>query len=138
MAYLEEDTETFDAQLGRIHLITSTSTAEELASFLDIHPSEIAKARRRGKIPAEWLVVMMMSESILPEWILTGRGPCCTLDVWDSAQRPIGEEMAVQQADREALRRLPSTALAKELVRRIAVGRINASAGWRDGTNEPE
>ena len=128
MTYFDESTDTFDQQLGRIHLVTSTTTDDDLADFLGIQPSQIAEARQHGKIPSDWLVIIMLAENILPEWILTGRGECCTLDVWDSSQRPICEEPVAQQADREALRRLPSVALAKELVRRIAVGQANAFA----------
>lgn len=100
--------------------------------FLGIHPSEIDAARQRGKIPAEWLVTMMMAESILPEWILTGQGPCCTFDVWDSHMRPGGDDATARQADRAALRRLPSVALAKELVRRIAVAQTNGFVRWQE------
>lgn len=59
---------TFEAQLERIHHAAGVRTQAELAAFLGIRQAEIANARRRSKIPAEWLITLMLVKQILPEW----------------------------------------------------------------------
>ena len=110
---------TFDGQFSRIQLVIKATTLSEFAGFFGIHPSAIGAARRRGKIPSDWLVILMRAKGVLPDWVLTGRGPCHApvlgrYEVYD-------EDAAEQEEDRKALRRLSSSMLANEMVRRIAV-----------------
>jgi len=118
-----DDPTLFHEQLDRIRLVINADTQEELAKFFGIDPQEIVDAERSGKIPAEWLMILLQAEYVSPEWVQTGRGACYTFDVTDHYEI-LDEEAAIQLADREALRRLPSGLLAKELARRIAVAEI--------------
>ncbi len=95
-----------------------------LADFLNIRQSAVSDAKRRGKIPAEWLVILMRIKKVFPEWILTGNGPCFAVIL--SNRYETGTEAAERREDEESLRRLSSRALADELVRRIAVSRSDS------------
>ena len=46
----------------------------ELGRFLGINQSAISDAKRRGTIPAEWLLTLLRGKGINPDWILTGKG----------------------------------------------------------------
>lgn len=59
----------FDKQMCRIQFITGAHTQLALADFLGIRQSAVSDAKRRGKIPAEWLVILMWSKNVSPEWI---------------------------------------------------------------------
>lgn len=122
-----DDVPAFEGQMERIKFATGKRTQVELADFLGIRQSAISDAKRRGKIPSCWLVILMRIKSVNPEWILTGNGPCFADD---SPRQPgtyeTGKEAAERQADEEALRRLPSRMLADELVRRIVFSQEKA------------
>ncbi len=111
----------FNEQMERIKFITGKRTQIELADLLGIKRSSVADAKRRGKIPSSWLVILMRVKNVHPEWILTGKGPYSLSKQPEVGHYETGDEAAVRRADEEALRRLPSRMLADELVRRIAV-----------------
>lgn len=111
----------FDEQMGRIKLITGKRTQVELADLLGVKQSSISDAKRRGSIPANWLIVLMRLNYANPEWILTGNGP---LFVSFSSIRPLYKtenEEADYKAKEKILRQLPTRMLADELVRRISI-----------------
>ncbi len=108
----------FDAQMERVQLAMGTRTQFELADLFGIRQSAISDAKRRGKIPTDWLLFLVREKSINPEWILTGKGPRHILAPRESGRY---ETSADRLADEEVLRRLPARMLADELVRRIAV-----------------
>lgn len=70
------ENQNFDTQMERIKLITGKRTQIELADFFGIRQSSISDAKRRGKIPSGWLVILMRVKNVHPEWILTRTGPC--------------------------------------------------------------
>ncbi len=111
----------FDEQMRRIKLITGKRTQVELADLLGVKQSSISDAKRRGSIPANWLIVLMRLNCANPEWILTGNGP---LFVSFSPIRPLyktEDEEADYKAKEKVLRQLPTRMLADELVRRISI-----------------
>lgn len=117
---------TFLAQMDRIKLVTGKRTDVELAEFFGVRQSALSDAKRRGKIPSGWLVILMRVKNVQPEWILTGNGPSHFTSPPETGRYETGEEARDRKADEEALRRLPSRMLADELVRRIAVSQENA------------
>ena len=117
---------TFDAQFERIKLITGKQTQIELADFLGIRQSAISDAKRRGKLPSGWLVILMRIKRVNPEWVLAGHGPCFTQPHLEAGHYETGVEAEEKRQNEEALRRLPSQMLADELVRRIVVSQDNA------------
>ena len=60
--------------LERIHAATNTRTQTELAALLNIRQSSISDAKRRNAIPSDWLVKLLRTRGLNPEWILTGQG----------------------------------------------------------------
>ena len=112
---------TFADQMERIRLITGKRTQTELADLLGVKQSSVSDAKRRGKIPSSWLVVLMRYKGANPEWVLTGRGPTFVSLPPATPRYETGDEAAERKADEEALKRLPSRMLADELVRRIAI-----------------
>lgn len=112
----------FEEQIRRMQEVTGKQTQAELAEFLGVCPSSVSDAGRRGKIPSGWLLTLMWVKGVLPEWVLTGNGPCFIA----GPSSPVGccetgDAYRERTVDEEALRRLSSRALADELVRRIAV-----------------
>ena len=45
-----------------------------MGRFLGINQSAISDAKRRGTIPAEWLLTLLRGKGINPDWVLTGKG----------------------------------------------------------------
>lgn len=118
----------FDAQMERIKLMTGKKTQIELAHFLGVRQSSISDAMRRGKIPSSWLVILLHTKNVNPEWILTGKGSCFMPLPQIEGFYESGEDYAERRADEDALRRLSSRMLADELVRRIAVSQETRGA----------
>lgn len=115
------ENQVFDEQMERIKLITGKRTQTDLAALLGIRQSSVSDAKRRGKIPSGWLVILMRYKLVNPEWVLTGNGPAYVSFPPTEPRYETGDEFAERRANEEALRRLPSRMLADELVRRIAV-----------------
>ncbi|MCL1939914.1 MAG: helix-turn-helix domain containing protein [Desulfovibrionaceae bacterium] len=61
--------------LDRVFEAAGCRTQIELADFLGIKQSSISDAKRRGSIPADWLVALLRLKRVNPEWIMTGQGP---------------------------------------------------------------
>lgn len=116
----------FDTQMERILLVTRTRTQVELAEFLGIRQSSVSDAKRRGSIPAEWLISILRVRNVHPEWILTGNGPCYLPVPTPPGHYESDDAYQERQREKAALRELSSRALADELVRRIAVSQADA------------
>lgn len=126
------ENQVFDAQMERIKRITGKRTQVELAEFFGIRQSSISDAKRRGKIPSSWLVILMRVRNVLPEWVLTGKGPCYATLPTARGCYETGDAAAERKADEEALKRLPSLMLAVELVRRVVVSQENVFCSKSD------
>ena len=114
----------FKAQMRRIYCLTQTRTKTELAEYLGVSLSAVEDAAQSGKIPADWLLVLLRVNNASPDWILAGQGPRFMgrpLDRYET-----GEEAVERWGAIEALRRVPSRLLADELVRRIVVAQSQA------------
>lgn len=60
--------------LNRVFEIAGCRTQTELAEFLGISQSAIADAKKRGRIPSDWLLTLWRRKGANPDWILTGQG----------------------------------------------------------------
>ena len=60
---------------ARLYRVTGCRTQAELAELLDIRQSTISVAKRRGSVPSEWLLRLLRTKWINPDWVLTGLGP---------------------------------------------------------------
>jgi NTP pyrophosphatase (non-canonical NTP hydrolase) len=63
-----------DAAMARIQEATNTCTQVELAEVLNVRQSSISDAKRRGNVPAGWLLTLLTTRGINPAWITTGGG----------------------------------------------------------------
>lgn len=61
--------------LDRVYEAAGCRTQTELAKFLGMRQSSISDAKKRGKIPSDWLLTLWRKTGINPDWILTGHGP---------------------------------------------------------------
>lgn len=120
----------FIEQMERIKQATNTRTQIELAEFLGISQSSVSDAGRRGRIPAEWLVTILRIRGVLPEWILTGHGPCYLTVPAAQGEYESSDTAEERRAKTEALQKLSSKDLADELLRRIAAS--NVQTGTRN------
>ena len=114
----------FAEQIARIMVVAGAQTQPELAEYLGVSLSAVEDAAQSGKIPADWLLVLLRANNASPDWILTGQGPRFMgrpLDRYET-----GEEAVERWGAIEALRRVPSRLLADELVRRIVVAQSQA------------
>jgi hypothetical protein len=65
----------FDQAMARIKEVTGKRTQVELAALLGIRQSSVSDAKRRGSVPADWLLTLVSKTGTNPAWILTGKGP---------------------------------------------------------------
>ncbi|MCL1940023.1 MAG: helix-turn-helix domain containing protein [Desulfovibrionaceae bacterium] len=61
--------------LQRFFEAAGCRTQVELADFLGIKQSSISDAKRRRRIPSDWLLKLWRKKGVNPDWILTGQGP---------------------------------------------------------------
>ena len=59
----------------RIKYVTNSRNQISVAAYLGIRQSSISDAKKRLRIPAEWLWKIWEKTGTSPEWILTGKGP---------------------------------------------------------------
>lgn len=112
----------FEAQLRRLHRVCGTSNMTELASFFQLGIPELAAAKRLGRIPDGWLLFLLRSRGVNPDWLLSGCGPKSLGPVPAAGPESYVEGNAPQKRleGLESLRRFSSRDLAEELLRRIA------------------
>lgn len=60
--------------LARVYEAAACRTQSELAAILGIRQSSISDAKKRGAVPAEWLLKLLLLKGINPVWVLTGQG----------------------------------------------------------------
>ncbi len=65
----------FDLFLQRVYKTTGAGSQSELADLLGVNRSAITQARRKGAVPAKWLLQLFRSHGIHPDWAETGKGP---------------------------------------------------------------
>lgn len=64
-----------DSWYSRLLEATGCSYQTELANFFDTRQSLISDAKRRDRIPADWLDFLRKTKGVRPEWILHGTPP---------------------------------------------------------------
>lgn len=107
----------FDGQFKRLYIATETRTQVELAEFFGIRQSSVSDAKRRGNIPADWLLTLLLKRRIHPSWVLTGNGARFVLS--QSKERECLDMEREKDEVIRMLRLLPSQMLTDELLRRI-------------------
>lgn len=64
-----------EAAMERIKAATGARTQMQLAELLDVRQSSISDAKRRCSIPPEWMIKLLRSHKLLPDWVEFGTGP---------------------------------------------------------------
>ena len=64
----------FPEAYARIQEATGCRTQTELAAYLGIRQSSISDAKRRGSIPADWLLILLRRKGFNPDWMISGQG----------------------------------------------------------------
>lgn len=62
----------FESAMRRILAETGLKTQVQLADLLGIRKSSISDAKRRGSVPAEWLLRLFFKHNLNPDYILNG------------------------------------------------------------------
>lgn len=65
----------FDVFLERVRKATGVKTQVELGKVLGIRQSSISDAKRRGSVPADWLMKLFRTYGLNPDWLLEGESP---------------------------------------------------------------
>ena len=117
---LEDD---IQVQLARVFNIAGCRTQVELAEVLGIRQSSIADAKRRGRIPPGWLITLLRSRGVHPDWITRGARPKFLIanpgsEDGDAAQDSLSGHDAETPLIRKLLRCFSLRDLAGELARR--------------------
>ena len=60
----------YSSAMERIQAVTGCGTQRELGRFLGINQSAISDAKRRGTIPAEWLLTLLRGKGIKRQFIV--------------------------------------------------------------------
>ena len=97
--------------LERVFQTAGCRTQQQLAEFLDIRQSAITDAKRRGAIPADWLLKLLRIQGVNPDWILTGEGV--------HYMRSAESEEPVFSAERVIEIRPPEQCSAQELINEL-------------------
>jgi len=64
----------FDSFLKRVFSITGVESQTELANVLRVNRSAITQARKKGSIPANWILQLFRTYSLNPDWLESGKG----------------------------------------------------------------
>jgi phage repressor protein C with HTH and peptisase S24 domain len=65
----------FNTFFKRVSETVGISTLAELAGILHVNRSAVTQARKKGSVPATWLLSLYKVHGLNPEWLETGRGP---------------------------------------------------------------
>jgi hypothetical protein len=83
----------FAPAYARIQEALGINTQMQLAEALGIRQSSISDAKRRGSIPADWLLTLALNHGLHPRWVLTGRGGRHMVASDRSTDMLLGEEV---------------------------------------------
>ena len=117
MGWVGMENTNFDDQLRGVMGLTESATEAELAGYFGCRQSAVTDARRRSAIPLYWLALLLQAQCVNPEWVLTGQGAQSISGGCNEYETE--DESLARAAFDICLARLPSRALAEELLRRI-------------------
>lgn len=101
----------FEGAMSRIKEVTGAHTQVQLAEVLEVRQSSISDAKRRASIPDGWLVKLLRTHQVMPDWILTGEGPRETMGGASVRIAELEQEVQAVRAEAEALSDMVRNAL---------------------------
>ena len=66
--------DTFDSFFKRVQNATGIQSQNELASVLGVNRSAVSQAKRKGSVPARWILQLSRKFGLNPDWLETGFG----------------------------------------------------------------
>lgn len=114
-------------QFERLFEAAECRTQTELADLLGIRQSSIAVAKRRNRLPSDWLLKLLRLRNINPDWIIFGSGPKYLLPFGNMEQANLPQDQNILRGlDGLIMRRILGCFRARdlqtELVRRKKSG----------------
>ena len=115
-----------ETRLARVFEAAGCRTQLELAAILDVTQSAGSDAKRRGVIPADWLIKLLQLRGVNPIWVKNGIEPkfLAPSDNPADANYPYETFPPVRAIDAEIVRKVlrcfPARDLQSELCRRKA------------------
>ncbi len=64
----------YAAAIKRIYEVTGCANMDDLSAYFNAPLGTISDARRRKRVDAHFLLILLFQKSINPVWILTGEG----------------------------------------------------------------
>lgn len=64
----------FEQFFQRVTQVTGVTTQQELANLLGVNRSAVSQAKQKRGIPEKWLLSLVRSHGVNPDWLLTGLG----------------------------------------------------------------
>jgi len=89
----------FDAAMERIKAVTGARTQVQLAEALDVRQSSISDAKRRGSIPAGWVLKIQFTHNVNALWTIHGEGPQYLNDANHAAIAEVKKKLAAFTED---------------------------------------
>ena len=120
-----------ETRLARVFEAAGCRTQLELAAILDVTQSAVSDAKRRGVIPADWLIKLLQLRGVNPIWVKNGIEPkfLAPSDNPADANYPYETFPPVRAIDAEIVRKVlrcfPARDLQSELCRRKANYSLN-------------
>ncbi len=97
-------TTNFDHILERLKIATRTSTDTAFTESIGLSRQSVRSARKRGPIPASWIVAVAEQEKVSLDWILYGIGPMRREDIRTSETvKPLDEGSPAGREEPESL-----------------------------------
>lgn len=107
------------ASLRRVFEAAGCRTQVELAEFLGVRQSSVSDAKKRGSVPAEWLLKLLFLRGINPIWVLTGQGARWMRPTEEAGRLPL----ALSDMEACAAKDCTTEALLHEVLRRVVQGK---------------
>lgn len=81
-----------EAVIKRMMKALEVTTQSALASALGVHRAAVSDAKRQNRVPAEWLLRLLRSHGLNPNWLETGLGVAHICDI-EGSENGSPEEM---------------------------------------------
>ncbi len=69
-----KDADAYVAAIKRIYEVTGCTNMDDLSAYFNAPLGTISDARRRKRVNAHFLLILLFQKGINPVWILTGEG----------------------------------------------------------------
>lgn len=123
---MSDELKNAENQFARLFEAAECRTQTELADLLGIRQSSIAVAKRRRRLPPEWLLKLLRLRNVNPDWIIFGSGPKYLLPSNNPEQQESIEEVKILRSlDGLIMRRILGCFRARDLQTELVRRRKN-------------